>query len=399
MNDRLNVSVSELAADPDGFLKRAHTGSRCPFAHTDIGPMALTHEAVRGLVHSRKLRPAFTKVLELAGVTGGAFFDWMSRSALDMDGDEHRIWRRLMSRTFTPHNVEQLRPTLRRESETLAVSLAQKTHAEFIAEYARILPAIGLCELVGVPTRDRTVFCDWADTIGLGFNFTLVGSRIHEIDAALTSLLDYAQRLVDARRKDPHDDLISRLIRAADEERTLDPVMVRDSVAGLVFAGHETTKNQLGWMLISVVSEAPAEWDRVASDPSRARAVVEEVLRFRSAVTSLGRMATEDVELFGMQIPTGTSVVGSLWAANRDPAEFPVPHGFDVDANAGGSHVAFGQGPHHCLGAALARAELQESLISLTRRLECPRLEPGATFLPPFGITGPLTLPISYRAR
>ena len=398
MDDAMTVSVSELAADPDGFLKRAH-GGRCPFAHTDIGPMALTHDAVRGLVQNRKLRPAFTRVLDFAGVPGGTFYEWMARSALDMDGDEHRIWRKLMSRTFTPHNVEQLRPTLRRESDALAATLATKTHAEFIGEYARILPAIGLCELVGVPTRDRALFGDWADTIGLGFNFTLVAARIQEIDAALTALLDYAERLVEARRAAPQDDLISRLIRAADEEKTIEPVMVRDSVAGLVFAGHETTKNQLGWMVLTLAAHAPAEWDRVAIDPSRARAVVEEVLRFRSAATSLGRMATEDVELFGVQFLAGTSIVGSLWAANRDPAEFPTPQEFDVDANEGRSHLAFGQGPHHCLGAALARAELQESLIALTRHIECPKLEEGASFLPPFGITGPLTLPISYRAR
>jgi cytochrome P450 len=398
MDDAMTVSVSELAADPDGFLKKAHLG-RCPFARTDIGPMALTHDAVRGLVQNRKLRPAFTRVLDFAGVPGGVFYDWMSRSALDMDGDEHRVWRRLMSRTFTPHNVEQLRPTLRRESEALAQVLATKTHAEFIGEYARVLPAIGLCELVGVPTGDRALFGGWADTIGLGFNFTLVAARIGEIDAALVALLDYAERLVEARRKEPRDDLITRLIRAADEERVIDSLMVRDAIAGLVFAGHETTKNQLGWMMISILSHAPDEWDRVAREPSRARAVIEEVLRFRSAATSLGRMATEDVELSGIEFPAGTSIVGSLWAANRDPAEFPTPHEFDVDANEGRSHLAFGQGPHHCLGAALARAELQESLIALTSRLELPKLEEGATFLPPFGITGPLALPISYRAR
>jgi cytochrome P450 len=398
MDDAFTVSVSELASDPDGFLKKAH-GGRCPFAHTDIGPMALTHEAVRGLVTDRKLRPAFTKVLELAGVPGGRFYDWMSRSALDMEGDEHRVWRRLVSRTFTPHNVEQLRPTLRRESEALAAKLAEKTHAEFIGEYARVLPAIGLCELVGVPTRDRALFGDWADTIGLGFNFTLVAERIGDIDAALGSLLDYCERLVESRRKEPRDDLITRLIRASDEEKSIEPSMVTEAIAGLVFAGHETTKNQLGWTMISILTHAPAEWDKVAKEPARARAVIEEVLRFRSAATSLGRFAMEDVELFGIKFPAGTSIVGSLWAANRDPAEFPAPHEFDVDANEGRSHMAFGQGPHHCLGAALARAELQESLIALTSRLERPLLEDGATFLPPFGITGPLTLPISYRAR
>jgi hypothetical protein len=137
----------------------------------------------------------------------------------------------------------------------------------------------------------------------------------------------------------------------------------------------------------------------VHREPSRAKDVVEEVLRFRSTVTSVGRLALEDVELFGTKIAKGSTIIASLWSANRHSAEFDKATSFDTDANRGGAQIAFGQGAHHCLGAALARAELQESLIALASRLECPKLEPGATFLPPVGINGPVTLPISVRAR
>jgi cytochrome P450 len=165
-----------------------------------------------------------------------------------------------------------------------------------------------------------------------------------------------------------------------------------------VFAGHETTKNQLGWMMV-VLAEVPEEWERVARDPGRAKDVIEEVLRFRSAATSLGRMALEDVELFGESIPRGGSVIASLWSANRDPEEFARPDAFDVDANREGVQMAFGSGAHHCLGAALARAELQESLIALSRKMKSPRIAEGATFLPPLGINGPSSLPITFAAR
>jgi cytochrome P450 len=170
------------------------------------------------------------------------------------------------------------------------------------------------------------------------------------------------------------------------------------SIAGLVFAGHETTKNQLGWM-IAVLSRAPGEWDKVRADPARAASVVEEVLRFRSAATSAARVTTEDMELFGETLPKGTQIVGSLWSANRDKDEFPNPDAFDPDANRKGVQIAFGHGVHHCLGAALARAELQEALVALTERIECPKLEEGASFLPPVGINGPLTLPIAFTPR
>ena len=151
--------------------------------------------------------------------------------------------------------------------------------------------------------------------------------------------------------------------------------------------------------MIAVLSEVPHEWDRVAREPERARDVIEEVLRFRSTATSIGRLALEDVELFGERIPAGTSVIASIWSANRDAAEFARPDEFAVDENRSGVQLAFGQGAHHCLGAALARAELQESLQALTRRMHCPKLEPGSQWLPPIGINGPSVLPISYSPR
>jgi cytochrome P450 len=174
---------------------------------------------------------------------------------------------------------------------------------------------------------------------------------------------------------------------------------IRGSIAGLVFAGHETTKNQLGWMVTVLSTEAPEEWERVAREPERARDVIEEVLRFRSTATSFGRLALRDVEVHGEPIPEDTTVIASIWSANRDADEFPRPDAFAVDANRVGVQLAFGQGAHHCLGAALARAELQESLIALTQRLSCPTLEPGAEFMPPIGINGPSALPIAFTAR
>ena len=230
------------------------------------------------------------------------------------------------------------------------------------------------------------------------FNVVILPTRIHDVDAALLKMLDYADELIRARRIEPKDDLVTRLAQAVNEEQGVSEETIRASIAGLVFAGHETTKNQLGWM-VAVLSEVPGEWDRVAKEPARAANVVEEVLRFRSTATSIGRLALEDVEICGVRIPANSTVIASLWSANRDAAEFPRPDEIAVDENRAGVQVAFGQGAHHCLGAALARAELQESLIALTQRMHCPKLEPGAEYLPPIGINGPIKLPISFVPR
>jgi cytochrome P450 len=292
---------------------------------------------------------------------------------------------------------ERLRSFLQSESQRLIDAFIAEGRCEFVNDFARQLPSLGLCELIGVPKEDRPRFCDWADTIGLGFNLVLLPQRIHEVDAALVQLREYAGTLIAARRTEPKDDWVSRLAQAADEGGMSED-LVNGTLAGLVFAGHETTKNQLGWMVV-VLSEVSSEWDRVAETPARAKDVVEEVLRFRSAATSVGRQATEPLELFGVRIPASTHIVASLWSGNRDRAAFSNPDAFDVDKNRDGVQIAFGQGAHHCLGAALARAELQEALIALSSRLTCPRIEPGATYLPPVGINGPLSLPLSFSAR
>ena len=389
------VFFSDLVTNPDDTLARARESG--PVAESDMGPIVVRHHAVRETLQDARLRPSFSRFLQQFGVTSGAFYDWMSRSPLDMEGDEHRRWRKLVERTFTPRSVERLRPFLRAEAHRLIDAFATRGQCQFVEEFARQLPSLGLCELIGVPIRDRVRFGIWADTIGLGFNFVLLGSRLADVDAAITDMLCYAQELIELRHTFPEDDLVTRLAHAAKEEGVSEAV-VRGTVAGLVFAGHETTKNQLGWM-ISLLAGAPALWNEVGREPAKARPVVEEILRLRSAATSVGRLALEDVEIAGHRIAAGSTIVASLWSANRDRAEFPRPSELDPDANGIGVQLAFGHGAHHCLGAALARAELQESLIALTERLECPSLGEGATFAPPMGITGPVTLPIIVRER
>ncbi len=388
-------SIAELLADPDAGLERIRNHG--PVVPMDMGLMVVEYEALRDALGDARLKPNFADFLTQLGVTSGPFFDWMSMSPLNMDGAEHRAWRQLMKKTFTPKSVEQTRPFVKSQSEELADALASLGHCDFVDAYARRLPSLGLCELIGVPPEDRDRFCGWADTIGLGFNLLMAAQEIDKIDDAITHLLDYAGQLVEKRLADPRDDFVTRLAQAASEEG-VDAGLVRGSVAGLVFAGHETTKNQLGWM-IAVLAEIPNEWNGVAKDPSRARDMIEELLRFRAAVTSLGRTAIEDLEIAGQPIPKGSRIIGSLATANRDRKAFPNPDEFDPEANKKNAQMAFGHGAHFCLGAALARLELQESLVALSARIECPKVEEGATWLPPIGINGPLTLPIRFAAR
>lgn len=368
--------------------------------HDGLLPVVLRYEDVKALLADDRLEVAFTDVLALVGVTSGSFHDWMARSPLDHDGADHRAWRSLMSRTFTPRQVEGLRPFLAATVERLVDGFPADGHVEFVRAFADQLPLLGLCELIGVPLPDRARFGELATTIGLGFGALDLPRHIDAVDAALDELLAFTGGLVAERRQHPQDDLVSR-IAAATAAGEIQEEEAASYVAGLVFAGHETTRNQLGW-LVAVLAEHPDAWDAIGAGELSVTDAVEECLRLSSAVTGTVRRVAALVEVDGTELPAGGYVRLSIWSADRDERVFPAPETFAPTAHAQ-PHLAFGHGPHHCLGAALARAELQEGLAVLTRRLRaraaprrrggCPHGHHGADDAPrpprPAPLTGP----------
>src|SRR5262249_14090928 len=154
-------------------------------------------------------------------------------------------------------------PFLQAAAHELIDGFSDRGRAEFVAEFADAYPSLGLSELIGVPTEDRDRFRGWANTIGLGFSPVSMGTRIAELDEALTHLREHTGQLAAKRRTDPRDDLVTRIAQAADEEGGWTDFEVRGFIAGLVFAGHETTKNQLGWM-VALLSDRADVWDAVA---------------------------------------------------------------------------------------------------------------------------------------
>jgi hypothetical protein len=389
------IELGEFLADPFGSLKRAREAGWLADLDPALGVMR--HEQVRELLADPRLHANFPEFLRTFGVTSGPFYEWMAMSPLNRDGADHQRWRALISRTFTPRSVERIRPFLRKAAHELIDAFADRGTCEFVAEFSDAYPSLGLCELIGVPPEDRDRFRGWANTIGLGFSPVSLAGRIGEVDEALTQLLAYAGELAAARRAAPRDDLVTRIAKAAAEDGWSD-AEVRGMIAGLVFAGHETTKNQLGWM-IAVLAGRPEIWDAVAGGSLEPAAVVEEVLRHRSAVTAVGRSVAEPVEHDGERLEPGDRVLLSLWSANHDEAAYRRPEELDVAQTAEVPHLAFGHGAHYCVGAALARAELQEGLAALTARIGCPRLADGAVWKPPIGINGPDRLPIAFARR
>jgi hypothetical protein len=389
------MDIMDFVAEPLEALRRARQTSW--LTDLDAATGVLTHQDVRAMLADPRLHSNFPDFLRTFGVDSGPFFDWMAGSPLNREGAEHLRWRSLLSRAFTPRSVERIRPFLRDSAHELIDGFAARRACEFVGEFADAYPSLGLCELIGVPRADRDRFRGWANAIGLGFSPLELAGRIGEVDEALVQLLAYARELAAARRAAPGDDLVTRIAQAADEaEWTEDEVPA--AIAGLVFAGHETTKNQLGWM-VTVLASHPTVWEAVAAGTIPVAPVVEEAMRHRSAVTSTGRTVAEPVEHRGERFETGERLLLSLWSADHDEATYTHPERFDPAANGEIPHLAFGHGAHFCLGAALARAELQEALAALTARLGSPTLEAGAAWRSPMGITGPERLPITFQAR
>jgi len=392
---RARIDLTDVLTDPFGAFRRARTAGW--LADMDFQSGVLHHDAARELLADPRLHSSFLDFLRAFGVSSGPFYEWMGRSPLNRDGADHLRWRALMSRTFTPRRVEALRPFLRAAAYDLIAAFPENGRCDFVPAFSDVYPSLGLCELIGVPQEDRETFREWANTIGLGFSAIEVGSRIGEVDAALLNLLAYTGGLAERRRADPRDDLVTRIARAALEDGWSQEEAA-SFIAGLVFAGHETTKNQLGWMIAALTDRADL-WDGVAEGTVSAADVVEEVLRFRSAVTGIGRRVAEEIEYRGETLRAGENLFFSIWSADHDDRVYPAPERLDPVANRDTPHLAFGHGAHFCLGAALARAELQEALVALTREITCPVVEDGAVWKAPAGINGPDRLPIAFERR
>jgi cytochrome P450 len=289
-----------------------------------------------------------------------------TESIVAMDPPGHTRLRRLVASAFTARRVEELRPrTARLVDELIDAMERQPRPVDLVEHFSLPLPVQVICELLGVPAADRHTFHAWSDT--------LMGDSQRDpaqLRAAFEALSYYFAGLIAAKRADPGDDLMTALIAARDAHDRLSERELVTMCLGLLIGGHETTANQIN-MFVLTLMRYPDELARLRADPDTVPRAVEELMRFSQlgdGGASLPRVTTEDVELGGVTIPKGAAVLPALGAANRDPAGFADPDRLDLTRTVN-PHLGFGGGVHHCLGAQLARMELQEALRGLLRRL------------------------------
>ncbi|MCF3961037.1 cytochrome P450 [Streptomyces fuscigenes] len=313
-------------------------------------------------------------------------------SILSMDPPDHTRLRTLVSRAFTRHQVEGLRPWVRTlTSDLLDEMVASGSTADLVESFALPLPVAVICELLGVPAEDRPKFRVWSDAL-------LSTTRLteEELRHNQEQLTGYIAQHVAERRARPQDDLISGLIEARDaKDRLSEDEMVSLCLAILV-AGHETTASQIPNMVWTLLGHHE-QWQRLVDAPDLVPAAVEELMRWIPLASGgfFPRYAKEDIEVGGVLVREGEPVLVSLGAANRDPAKFEDPDviRFDRPAN---QHLGFGHGVHHCLGAQLARMELQEALRALVTRVPQLRVAGDAVWKRQMLVRAPRSLPVGW---
>jgi hypothetical protein len=292
--------------------------------------------------------------------------DGAGRVLLFTDPPDHTRMRTLVNKAFTARRVESLRPRIQELVDGLLEPVRERGEMDVIADLAYPLPAVVICELMGVPTEDHDRFREWSRDVAP----VLDPINPPEVDAraieALGHFGDYFTELIAKRRAEPRDDLLTALIAAETDEGKLDQEELL-SICGLVFiAGHETTQNLIGNGLLALLRN-PDQLRILREDRGHIRNAIEELLRYDSPVQLTARSALDDVEVGDHTVPKGEEVVVFLGSANRDPAMFADPDRLDVRRE----HIqvaSFGAGVHFCLGAPLARVEGQITFATLLDR-------------------------------
>jgi cytochrome P450 len=311
---------------------------------------------------------------------------------LQMDPPDHTRLRTLVAKAFTMRRVELLRPRVASLAAGLIADMkAAGPPADLVDLYALPIPVAVICELLGVPVADRPKFRVWSDAA-----LSTSGLTPEEFERNREELRDYMRGLIEEHRSQPQDDLMTALIEARDTRDRLTELELVDLCVGILVAGHETTASQIPNFVYALLDQ-PGQWERLCADPDLIPAAVEELLRFvpLGAGAGFARYATEDVEVGGVLVRAGEPVLVAVGAANRDRLQFDDAEGlrFDREDN---HHLGFGHGVHHCLGAPLARLELQEALRALVTELPGLHLAGDIVWKTQMLVRGPRSMPIGW---
>lgn len=328
------------------------------------------------------------------------------RMLLNMDGTEHAAQRGTVRPAFAPRRVAAMETTVRETAEAVVGSFASDGHADLVSQFTYPLPLTVILRLLGIPAEDAGDLRRWTEDLKeLAFSGrTLPVHRRVECARSVTALQRYLENLAAARAAEPGQDIVSDIIRAqrgqAGDDAAAMVRRVADHVQVLIIGGHETTGNAIASTLRLLLAD-PARWHAVCADPSLIAPAVEEGLRLETPPKGMIRTATRPVTIGGTGLPEGARVFLLFGSGNRDEQQYPEAGEFRLDRNGQPRHLAFGSGPHYCVGAPLARLEARVALEVLARRLPGLRLASGEAprHVPSLLFRSLAALPVTWERR
>ncbi|WP_300401284.1 cytochrome P450 [Nocardioides sp.] len=368
------------------------------YAETPWGHAVLRYEAASAVLRDRRFRQGNARWPEQNGVPHGPFSSWWHETLLSLEGDDHARTRRLLVPAFRNKSIAAMTPRFTALAHELVDGFAPSGSVEFISEFAEPYAARIICLLLGIDESAWPEVAHWADDLGASFSID-VGRQVPRIEAALAGLSAYVEQVVVDRRRRPRDDLVSTLTATLAEPGGLSERELNVALVFLAFAGMETTRNQLGLALQTLLHH-PDQWRLLGERPDLGPRAVEEVMRVNPTVTWVTREALEDLVLEDpgggppLRIARGGIVQVLSHAAGTDPSAMPDPS-FDITAQRP-PHHGFGAGIHHCLGHFVARTDMAVALPLLARRMPGARPDGPGQWLPVSGNTGAVRFPIIF---
>ncbi|MFH8385934.1 cytochrome P450 [Kitasatospora sp. NPDC018058] len=391
----LDPTVKSLIADPYGAYVKLR--AEAPVQRV-VGPDGLPVWLVTRYPDVRQALADPRLALDRAHAAPGNYKGFSLPPALDanllnMDPPDHTRIRRLVAQAFTPRRVSALHAPIERVAERLLDAIEPLGRTDLLANYAAPLPITVICDLLGVPEDDRLDFRSWTDTL-----ITPDPARPEQARAAVSSMLGFFTGLIERKRSEPADDLLSDLIAVRDEQDRLSEDELTSLAFLILFAGYENTVHLIANAVLALLTH-PEQLAALRAEPELIAGAVEEFARFDGpAPLAIRRFPREDVAIGGVTVPVGETVLLSLASANRDPEQFTDPDRLDLRRRENG-HLALGHGIHYCLGAPLARLETSLALAALLRRFPGLALDVPVGELrhrPTMRARGLLELPVRY---
>jgi len=366
-------------------------------AEAPLATVILDREAGEFFLRSKSAVFPGLLIAQIFGIDDGPLYEQIVNNIININGDAHRRLRGLVNPSLSPRAANRYRPAMREFLEALYGDVEGQEEFDFIEAFARPYPSLTISRVMGAPPQDAPKLHDWSMWIQRQFDPISLADpdTVQAMQDKVAGFYAWVRPMIEARRETPADDLISSLIATEEEGEKLSNIELENLVLNILVGGVDTTQNQMAHA-IRLLAERPDQWAALRADPEgMAPKAAMEALRFEPITPFTARQLMEEVEFRGVTFPEGTVIMICSFTGNRDPEAFEVPMDFDITADRGKSRVlTFGAGFHYCVGANLAKAELEEGLRFYAKKFETIELAAKPELQTVSGIYGIDSLPV-----